>query len=373
MTVPPLSAALLGLQHPHSDTHLQTLLRIPEVAQVIVWDSDAAAICGFLAKQSALHQTDYSPLAGSKVVAATSDLAELLAHDWSFAIGALRTDHATTIYPQLFAAGRHLLAEKPLGRDSQEAAFLVDQARAANVKLGVCYVNRANPVVQAARQIVAEGLLGPLISVEARAITTQVQFRNPGSWLFDRKLSGGGMLSWLGCHQLDMIRFITGDEIAEMMAHIATRSGEAITVEDVATCSFQLRSGALGSLHTGYMMALSGGGYHNKQGYDNYFAVNGRTGRLFWSSPGAPTEFYVESAHPTWAGAPQRTFRYNLAPSPAYLGVYGEHFVQEFVHAIHGEGALPASGEDALQIARIVDAAYASSESGLRVSITDWA
>jgi predicted dehydrogenase len=358
----PLTAALLGVQHPHSDTHLQTLLRLPEVERVLLWDSDAAALSHFLATHGATG--------GAKIAATYSDLSELLAQpEWSFAIGAVRTDHAVELYPQLFAAGRHLLAEKPLGRDTKEATFLVEQARAAHVKLGVCYANRTNPVVTAARQLVADGLLGPLISLEVRAITTQVKFRNPSFWLFDRAKSGGGMLSWLGCHQLDLIRFITGDEIVEMAANVATRSGEAITVEDVATLSFRLRSGALGSLHTGYMLALSGGGYHNKQGYDNYFAINGRLGRLFWSAPGAPSEFYVESAHPAWAGAPQRTFRFSLASSPAYLGVYGEQFVREFILAVKGEGALPASGEDALQVARIVDAAYASSESGQRVSI----
>lgn len=365
----PLTAALLGVQHPHSDTHLQTLLRLPEVEQIVLWDGDAEAITHFLATQGAKHNTDYSPNAGSKIVATYTDLSALLQHDWQFAIGALRTDHAVEIYPQIFAAGRHLLAEKPLGRNTQEATFLVEEARKAQVQLAVCYGNRTNPVVQAARQLVQEGILGPLISVEVRAITTQVQFRNPAHWLFDRAKAGGGMLSWLGCHQLDLIRFITGDEIVEMAAHVAIRSGEAITVEDVATLSFQLQSGALGSLHTGYILALSGGGYHNKQGYDNYFAINGRLGRLYWSGSGAPTEFYAESVHPAWAGAPQRTFRYQLAQSPAYLGVYGEQFVREFIHAVQGQGTVPASGEDALQVARIVDAAYESSESGRRVQI----
>jgi predicted dehydrogenase len=297
-------------------------------------------------------------------------LVELLSQlDWSFAIGALRTDQAVEVYPKLFAAGRHLLAEKPLGRDTKEATYLVEQARAARVHLGVCYGNRTNPVVMAARQMVAEGIIGPLISVEVRAITTQVRFRNPAHWLFDRTKSGGGMLSWLGCHQLDLIRFITGDEIVEMSAQVATRSGEAITVEDVATLAFRLRSGALGSLHTGYILALSGGGYHNKRGYDNYFAINGRLGRLYWNSTGAPSELYAESVHPAWAGAPQRTLRFELAASPAYLGVYGEQFVREFVQAVQGQGPVPASGEDALRVAQLVDAAYASSESGQRITL----
>ena len=358
----PLTAALLGVQHPHSDTHFQTLVQLPQVARILLWDADADALARFQATQGAD--------ASGKPVEAYSDLDALLAQpDWTFAIGAVRTDQAVEIYPRVFAARRHLLAEKPLGRDAQEAAQLVEQARAAQVQLGVCYGNRTNPVVQAARQIVADGLIGPLISVEVRAITTQVQFRNPAHWLFDRQKAGGGMLSWLGCHQIDLIRFITGDEIVEMSAQVATRSGEAIDVEDVATLAFRLDSGALGSLHTGYILALSGGGYHNKRGYDNYFAVNGRLGRLYWSSPGAPTELYAERTHPAWRGAPQRHSRFELASSPAYLGVYGEQFVQAFIQATEGQGVVPASGEDALQVARLVDAAYASSQSGQRVNV----
>lgn len=358
----PHTAALLGVQHPHSDTHFQTLLQLPEVDQILLWDADADALAQFQATHGANH--------GAEVAAAYTDLATLLSRtDWTFAIGAVRTDQAVEIYPQVFAARRHLLAEKPLGRDTQEAAHLVEQARAAQVHLGVCYGNRTNPVVQAARRIVADGLLGPLISVEVRAITTQVQFRNPAHWLFDRQKAGGGMLSWLGCHQLDLIRFITGDEIVEITAQVATRSDEAIDVEDVATLAFRLRSGALGSLHTGYILALSGGGYHNKRGYDNYFAVNGRLGRLYWRSSGAPSEFYAESAHPAWAGAPHRQMSFELASSPAYLGVYGEQFVREFIRAVDGHGAVPASGEDGLQVARVVDGAYASSQSGQRVNI----
>lgn len=357
-----LNAALLGVQHPHSDTHLQTLLRLLEVEKVLLWDADQEALTRFQATHGANGE--------GKIIAAYTDLEELLARpDWQFAIGALRTDHAVEIYPRLFAAGRHLLAEKPLGRNAEEAAYLVAQAHRAQVHLGICYGNRTNPVVQAARQIVAEGMIGPLISVEVRAITTQVQFRNPSHWLFEHAKAGGGMLSWLGCHQLDLIRFITGDEIVEMSAQVATRSGEAIDVEDVAALSFRLSSGAIGSLHSGYMLALSGGGYHNKQGYDNYFAVNGRLGRLYWSATGAPSEFYAESVHPSWAGAPQRTFRFPLAPSPAYLGVYGEQFVQQFVEAVQGKGVVPASGEDALQVAYLVDAAYASSASGQRITV----
>jgi predicted dehydrogenase len=212
-------------------------------------------------------------------------------------------------------------------------------------------------------------LLGQLISVEVRLLTTQVQFRNPEHWLFKAALAGGGILSWLGCHYIDMIRYISQEEIISVSAQVATRSGEGIDVEDVAALSLRLESGAVGSLHTGYTLALSGGGYHNPQGYDAYFGLNGQLGRLYWSSKAVATSLYVETTHPAWAAAPQRQFDYAIAESAAYGRVYGETFIRDFIRAAQGEGAAPASGWDALQVARVVDAAYESDRTGYRVEI----
>jgi predicted dehydrogenase len=235
--------------------------------------------------------------------------------------------------------------------------------------LGVCYQNRTLPAVQLMRKLVGDGLLGPLISVEMRMITTRVAARNPKNWLFKNAQSGGGILSWLGCHYLDMMRYVTGDEIVAVSAEVATRSGEAIDVEDVATLALRFRSGAVGSFHAGYMMALSGGGYHNKAGYDTYGGFNGQLGRITWSSPSSPIKLAVESIHPAWASAPQRTFDLPLAESPAYGGVSGEQFIRDFIRAAQGEGQAWTSGSDALQVARIIDAAYEASRSGQRVTI----
>ena len=58
-------------------------------------------------------------------------------------------------------------------------------------------------------------------------------------------------------------------------AQIATRSGEDIDVEDVAALSLGFASGAVGTFHAGYMLSMSGGGYHNAGGYDTYVGVNG--------------------------------------------------------------------------------------------------
>ena len=360
MTVhmPPVKAALLGAEHPHSFAHLQTLQVLKEVDSVFLWDEDESALAAL--QRSQVH----------KVEGVYTDLDALLARDdISFAIVCVRTDLEPNICLRVLAAGKHIMAEKPIGRTAADVARVVVAAERAGLQLGVCYINRRHPVVEGARSLVDKGLLGPIISIEMRILTTQVRCRNPEHWLFSKARAGGGMLSWLGCHYVDMMRYVAQDEIVSVSADVATRSGEDIDVEDVATLSLRFRSGAIGSLHTGYVLALSGEGYHNKQGYDIYAGFNGRAGRLYWNPRDARFTLHAESTLEAWRSAPKRAFTYSVAETAAYGGAYGEAFLRDFVWATLGQGAVPATGRDALQVARIVDAAYESSRTGRRIEI----
>jgi predicted dehydrogenase len=353
-----LTVALLGIEHPHSLAHLATLQQLPEVERILLWDTNAEALERARATQ------------GAKVVAVSTDLDTILADPRLFAcLAAVRNDLGPDIFLRVINAGKHLMAEKPVGRTAADAARIVEAARRAGVQLGVCYQNRYIPAVREARDFVRQGLIGPLISVEMRLITTQVQFRDPKHWLFRNEHSGGGILSWLGCHYIDMMRFLTGEEIVSVAAEVATRSGENIDVEDVAALSLRFESGAVGTLHCGYMLAQSGGGYHNRTGYDTYVGVNGRLGRFHWTTLNMPSSLTVETVHPAWSGAPQRVFQYAYRDSPAYGGVYGENFMRDFFLAAQGKAEAPTRGEDALAVARVVDAAYESSRTGRRITL----
>jgi predicted dehydrogenase len=350
-----ITAALIGLTHPHALAHLRTLQALPEVAQILLWDEDDRAL-------AAARQAQ-----GQKVAQSYTDLDMLLARgDLSFAIVCVPTDVAPGVCLRSLAAGVHLLAEKPIGSSAAEVERVVVAADRAGLQLGVCYQNRYHPMTQQARAIVGRGLIGPLVAVEIRMLTTQVRVRDPTSWLFRRAVAGGGILSWLGCHELDLMRFVADDEIVSVAAEVATRSGEDIDVEDVAALALRFRSGAVGTLHMAYALALHGGGYHNLAGYDTYTSFCGRAGRVYWAH-GDP-RLHVESTHPSWATAPTREFGFVLPESAAYGGAHGEAFVRDFIQSI-GTGRPPASGRDALQVARIVDAAYKSSRDGRRVAV----
>ncbi len=352
-----LKAALLGVTHPHSAAHLRTLQALPEIEAVYLWDESAAALEDLRGQQ------------GAKVAGASTRLADVIGRDdLTFAVGALPNDVAPDVFIPALQQGQHLMAEKPIGRTAADVERVVRAADDAGRLLAVCYQNRQHPCSQEARAIVRSGMIGALISLEARMLTTQVRFRNPGHWLFSDARAGGGILSWLGCHYLDMLRYVTGDEVVAVSAEMNTVSGEAIDVEDVITVALRFRSGAIGVMHAGYMLALSGGGYHGS-GYDAYLGFRGREGRVYWDPVAKPPRLYAESTRLDWTGAPQREFGFTLRDSPAYGGGNGEAFIRQFMRACQGQGEPPTTGRDALAVARIVDAAYESSRTGRRVAV----
>ncbi|MBL9199323.1 MAG: Gfo/Idh/MocA family oxidoreductase [Opitutaceae bacterium] len=337
-----MHAALLGLSHPHSGALLSTLENLREVRRVTLWDAHPSAT----RKNSALPR---SP----KVALVTAELdAALAACD--FAILCVRHDESAALARRVLAAGKHLLAEKPVALASAEIAALHRSATRAGLVASVLYARRAHPCAEAMRRRAAE--LGPLLSLEARFLATQVRFRDPRSWLFRRGEAGGGILLWLGCHYLDLLQHISGDEIVGVAARLATRSGEAIDVEDTAALALEFRSGAVGTFHAGYALAFSGGGYLNAGGYDAYLALYGRAGRMVW--PSLEPRLQVELP----SGVRRKSFR--LRDTTSYAGDCGERFVRQFLAAVRGSGAPPATLADAARTARIVEAATDSAKSG---------
>jgi predicted dehydrogenase len=346
-------AVMLGINHPHSLAHLRTLQLLPEIESIVIWDAEpqyleqAQAICA------------------DKIVLATTDLQKALNYsNSSFALVSAATPISADLCIEAFKTKHHVLAEKPIGHNSAIIANVLETARQNGRELGVCYQNRGNPLVHEAHMSVKNGLIGELSSVEIRVLTTQVQFRDPSSWLFSQAKAGGGILSWLGCHYLDMMEYVGNDQIVSVSAEVATRSGENIDVEDTAVVSLRFASGAVGSLHMGY----TGSGYHNLGGYDTHIGFYGRGGRLYWVQT-SPT-LNIESTHPSFASAPIRSYTYNVAKSDAYGGVAGERFVQQFLYACENDpSASPAPGERALRIAKIIESAYESSRTGTRQAI----
>jgi predicted dehydrogenase len=354
-----VKVALFGVTHPHSKAHLKTLQLSEMVSGILLYDED----------QEALNQVRNE--LGGGVSEAYTDLEEMLKkEEFDVGVADFKNHQNADLCLRLIEKGVHVISEKPITRSADELERVVTAADSQGLQLGVMYQNRYHPVSREARRLVQSGIIGRTTACEARLVTSQVKFRDPNHWLFDKSRSGGGILSWLGCHYIDLLCHVMDEDIMEVSAIVDTLSGEDIDVEDVATLSFRFRSGAMGSLQAGYQLAMSKPGYTGPT-YDSYIGFRGAEGRLFWNPVEKPPTLQVESAMDAWKDAPARTFNYTLPELDCYGGAFGIAFLECFFRSAMGDGDPPASGRDALKVARVIEAAYESSDTGKRVRMQD--
>jgi predicted dehydrogenase len=309
----------------------------------------------------------------AKVIASDGDAGVLLRRpNVATTIVTLPTDATPRMIVTAAQAGKHVLCEKPCARSAAEFRPVITALAEAQRSFSVYYTWRRQPPILKLRDLVRQGALGRLLSVEIRMVTTQVGLRDPRHWLFTAAVSGGGIVSWLGCHWLDMTRFVTGDEVSEVSALAGTLSGEPIDVEDVAAVAFRLSSGALGTLHAGYLIAQGRAGYEGATN-DIAFRLRGTLGRAdyLWA-PEGEQQVVLHSSAPGWETAARHTFGFTPVPSPAYGGAPGASFVREFLEAADTAGPGPAPAIDALRVIEILDAIYASARQGRVVKVTHW-
>jgi predicted dehydrogenase len=349
------TVALDGLSHPHSQMYLETLEALDEVVGVVLVDPDEAA------RRVAATQT-------RKVRSSVADLEAALEHpEVTHVLVALPNDRTPAAIVQAIGAGKSVFTEKPGARSAAEFEEVLSALQRRPVPFAIAYLNRWSPPVRQVRELYRAGAIGRLTSVELRMVTTQVGMRNPGSWLFRRKAVGGGVLTWLGCHWLDALRFVTGEEIVRVQAELATTSGEAIDVEDTAAVAFRTAGGAVGSMHAGYLLAVGNPGYR-AAGHDIAMILRGTLGAIYYTGGRQEAPLRLESVAPGWRGASLRTYQFTPPPSPGYGGLAGLDFFRAFLQATPGD-ATPADAIDALRLLEVLDAIYEAGATGRAVDV----
>ncbi len=149
-------------------------------------------------------------------------------------------------------AGKHVLCEKPLGRDAEEAHAIWAAVEQAGVVHMTGFNYRFFPAVALARQLVDEGALGEIRHFRARYLQSWlVDPEAPASWRLDAQQAGAGALGDLGSHVVDLARHLVG-EPAAVTARLATFTGErpggAVSVDDAFAATIAFADGAIGTL-----------------------------------------------------------------------------------------------------------------------------
>ena len=127
--------------------------------------------------------------------------------------------HAPDVIRPLLEAGVHVMAEKPGCVNVGQFEELASLADANGAHLMLALSNRNSPSVADARRIIQNNGIGDLYAVRAVQVDDQTRIQrrlDDPDWTFQKKLAGGGHLSWLGIHRLDMLSYLVGEDIVEV-------------------------------------------------------------------------------------------------------------------------------------------------------------
>jgi len=276
-------------------------------------------------------------------------------------------------------AGKHVVCEKPLGRDADES-FAVWQRVAATGVQHLCAFNyRFVPAVRLARELLEAGELGEIRHFRARYL--QDWLADPGApatWRMDKAQAGSGALGDLGAHIVDLARYLVGEPSAvtgTLRTFVDERPGGRVDVDDAFEATVEFAGGAIGTLEASRV--ASG----RKNGL--VFEVNGTRGTIAFDlerlnelqvhraegrgerAQGLRTVLVTEPDHP---------FMRHWWPAGHIVG--WEHtFVHELHHllaAIAGQGQVAPHGatfEDGYRAAEVCDAIVRAARDGRREEV----
>jgi predicted dehydrogenase len=143
--------------------------------------------------------------------------------------------------------GLHVLVEKPIDITLDRVDALIGAADASGIVLGACFQDRFKPGVVRLKELVDQGTLGRVLTIEGR----MPWYRPPSyyadsRWRGTRALDGGGALMNQGIHTVDLLLWL-GGAVTAVQARTATLF-HAIEVEDTAAAVLEFASGALGTV-----------------------------------------------------------------------------------------------------------------------------
>ncbi len=168
----------------------------------------------------------------------------------------------------LLAAGKHVLCEKPLAPSVQDAQAMVAAAEAAATHSGVGFSFRRTPGINAIREQLESGSIGPVQHFNGHYWCDYAQNpQNPISWRY-RGGPGTGALADIGSHMIDLGEYLCGPiesvsgalfqtftterpvPLGVTVGHAAAEIGETkepVENEDLVTFSARFAGGALGT------------------------------------------------------------------------------------------------------------------------------
>jgi predicted dehydrogenase len=245
------------------------------------------------------------------------------------AVVAVPTRWHYPIASSLLEHGVHVLIEKPIASTAEEGWALIALARRLGLRLGVGHVERFNPAITALKQHLDRGALGRIFQISVRRISG-----------FPPRMQDVGVALDLATHDLDVMRHLTGVEVARVSAEISRRLDRP--QEDMLCGLLRFENGVVGLLEVNWLSPTK----------IRELVVNGERGMFVVNYLTQDLYFYENSfVDDDWESlqvfrgvAEGRMIRYPITRrEPLQVEI------ESFVRAVRNGESFAVSGEDGLQ------------------------
>lgn len=286
----------------------------------------------------------------------TTEYTELLSDD-SLDLVCICTPHALhyRMAMDALSAGKHVICEKPIAINLDQADEIVAKANAVGKRLFVTLRRRFNPFFQKASQLLKDEKIGRPFLLESMYIGDEVdRIKNHSNWKGRRKEAGGGVLMDAGTHQIDIARYYLGE-----VDSVIALSSKSITdipekAEDTALTILKHRNGCVTNITTTFAVRSTIWAFRGCNAVEKIYGTEG--------------SLHVTNTHRAWLTMTrgEEVFRFSHKDVVTGLPTNAhEHFLECLIN-----GREPiVTAHDARMSLAIVLAAYESAISGSMISL----
>ncbi len=256
---------------------------------------------------------------------------------------------------------KHILIDKPIATNAEDARQLVAICKDHNVLLSVLFGKRFHPAFDIAADLVQRGVVGRITALMIMNFWQKADTYWTGGytnrvqtdWRIKKATSGGGMLMINYTHDIDALQNRLGMEPQSVYAQYDTFN-TPVEVEDCFSLVVRYKNGAIGT-YTG----SSGTPGEFRVESDYIFGTHGTI------AVGNPVKYFTTNhikglAQGAWSEIPWDS---NLWDGGSY-----QRIIENFARAVRGEESLIVTGESAISSLKVIEGAYRSQELGRPVT-----
>lgn len=258
-------------------------------------------------------------------------------------------------------SGKHVLCEKPMTVDLNEAYDMVKTSEKTGKMLMVGHNQRLAEAHVKAKKILNSGEMGKVLSFYTvfghKGPEYWSENKTNSTWFFSKEKSVLGVAGDLGIHKIDLIRYLLDDEIEFVSSIEGTldkkdENGNPVEVSDNMVCTFKTKKGVIGNAAFSWT-------YYGKE--ENYTKLYYEKGIMkLYENP--KYQIIIEKINGD-------KILYSVGEIQTNDNQTSSGIIDEFVEAIT-QGRKPLiTGRDGLEALKVVMAAIKSSQEGITVKI----